>query len=317
MFKSLLGAILGLLILSLTFHLPLAYADGEMLEISTTPPGATIWIDDVKVGISPGLFETSAGQHDIKATKPLYFKQSTKIQVEADEIKTINLDLQEDVTAIQRSKRTQLLTSFRKDLKKRSEALHLISLQEKKLKPRSTVVNGLSLKKNIEPKLKPKPSRSDHRKTKYEVRPEPAGIITGLALVSGGVCLVLFCFPKLWLKEKKRFDEKSFNRSLQEIEEYNRQAQARADEQNRDISAHNRKVGKLLDVKNKDVDIYNAGIRKKMDSIRRKYRLESLEDNIRSNAAQITSLCKKLGTPLSLPNRPDIDDYARAFKKLQ
>jgi hypothetical protein len=64
-----------------------------MLNITTTPPGAQIFLDGSFIGVSPIQVEVQPGQHTVLATMPGYSAAQQSFTVAPGETKTINLVL--------------------------------------------------------------------------------------------------------------------------------------------------------------------------------------------------------------------------------
>jgi hypothetical protein len=64
-----------------------------MLNITTTPPGAQIFLDGSFIGVSPIQVEVQPGQHTVLATMPGYSAAQQSFTVAPGETKTVNLAL--------------------------------------------------------------------------------------------------------------------------------------------------------------------------------------------------------------------------------
>ena len=51
------------------------------LYVRTNPPGATVYVDDIKVGVSNGLFEVAPGRHAVRLEREGYQPHRRRVRL--------------------------------------------------------------------------------------------------------------------------------------------------------------------------------------------------------------------------------------------
>lgn len=318
MFRTLIGAVIGLLVLCLTFQLPLAYADGEMLEVTTTPPGAAIQVDGEDKGLSPQLIELPPGGHSLLVTKKNYLKYEKSFTISAGELKTIDLSLEVDPAHLLRKERQNYISQYQASYKGYSKVQKKIAPLKGKLLQRVDKLPGYEKQALSVPHLRPIPNRKDSKYYEKKVSPGVIlGLIVMLPFTIATLCIMTATGEKISIKKSKVFKSAEYKRDKDRVENLNRAARREADERNRQIKAHNQKVEQVLAKQNAAIDKQNSIIVQQIEKIRRDHGIETIKLRMDRLASKIIGVSRQLGESLHLPSSPSYTDYARAFRKLQ